>query len=138
MTEISIRSHRVGDPPIEFVPPTGVVVHVPDRLTFAVLESGMESGEPSVMILGVSPEGIGTALETSLDKLLAAAVGLRGMAEAQFGWEQPTGHATLMPSATIREARHHVRSSPDDVALADECTDRHCAEPHAIVVWRIE
>lgn len=65
-------------------------------ITFCIIEEGMSSGEPAVMIISESPQG-SIVLETSLDKLLMAASGMISAAESRWGWKQPVGHATLMP-----------------------------------------
>jgi len=105
MTTINIRAHRKDEGPIDFRPPAGMV-HAADNTTFVVMEGGMQSGEPSVMILAINGKGQGLAVETSLDKFLAAAIGMKGLAEQQFGWVQPEGYATLMPPS--KEARKAI------------------------------
>lgn len=52
-----------------------------------VINAGMTSGEPSVFLVAHTDSG-DVALETSLAAFLAAAQGLKGMAETQFGWVQ--------------------------------------------------
>lgn len=95
MVTAHIRAHRKDEGPIDFRPPGGMV-HAIDNTTFIVMEGGMASGEPSVMILAISPKGIGVAVEQSLDKFLMAAQGMTAFAE-QWGWTRPEGYATLMP-----------------------------------------
>lgn len=132
MTEIAIRAHRRSDPPLDFVAPSGLVVHVVDRLTTAVVEGGMMSGEPSVMILGVDPNGVGVVVETSLDKFLAAAVAMRGLAESRFGWVQPAGYVSLMPNPTVSDGRFHPTA---DGRPGDECLAKTCEREHLVVFW---
>lgn len=67
-----------------------------DAMTFCLMEGGMTSGEPSVIIVSEDNEG-SIALQTSLDKFLAAAVGLKAAAEGQLGWKEKAGYSTLMP-----------------------------------------
>lgn len=67
-----------------------------EKITFCVIEGGMKSGEPSVMI--ISQDHRGTAvLQTSLDKFLLAASSMATSAEVGWGWERPEGHASIMP-----------------------------------------
>lgn len=135
MTQLTLKIHRKGDPPLDFVPPSGVIVHVQDRLTVALLEGGMTSGEPSIAIMGVSPVGHGVIVETSLDKFLMAAVGLIGLAEAQLGWAMPSGYASLLPGGDVSEGRFHRH--PDDPArLGPECLSKVCDQDHLTALWR--
>lgn len=101
MTQISVRVHAKGDPPIDRPPVLGHVLHSTEPLQFVVLEPGMVSGEPSVMIRvddqRAAGVGVTVLLETSLDKLIAATSSLVALAESRFGWTRPVGHATLMP-----------------------------------------
>lgn len=69
--------------------------HIP-IMTFCVVEGGMKSGEPSVVILSDVGEGT-IILQTSLDKFLMGASGMIALAEKKWGWKRPEGHATLMP-----------------------------------------
>lgn len=101
--EIHLVAQGVNDPPALAQIPRPIIdaTHI-DSMTFALIERGMVSGEPSV-IIEVHDEQGSIAVQTSLDKLLAAAYGLKGMAETRFGWVQPEGSMTLMPPS--REAR---------------------------------
>lgn len=72
------------------------------HMTFCVLEGGMVSGEPSVVIAVEFNQGT-VCLQTSLDKLITATNLLITMAETNFGWKRPEGSATLMPMS--KEAR---------------------------------
>lgn len=65
-------------------------------MTLCLIESGMHSGEPSVIIISSDERG-SVLLQTSLDKFLAGASALAGAAESRFGWTQKEGHFTLMP-----------------------------------------
>jgi hypothetical protein len=65
-------------------------------ITFCVIEGGMVSGEPSVIIASEDSDG-SVVLQTSLDKFIMGATAMMGAAEHHWGWKQPEGHATLMP-----------------------------------------
>lgn len=84
-----------------------------EKMTFVLVEAGMTSGEPSVIIAVEHPAFIAfpksVIVQTSLDKLLMAASALASAAETRFGWERPEGHATLMPPS--REARRGLLES---------------------------
>lgn len=85
-----------NDPPqIEAVPPM-VDLTWNEVITFCVLEGGMKSGEPSVIIVSQDDEG-SVSLQTSLDKFLMAASAMATAAETRWGWKRPEGHATIMP-----------------------------------------
>lgn len=73
-----------------------------EKMTFAVIEGGMQSGEPAVMIISSDSEG-SIILQTSLDKLMTAASTLAALAETRWGWTRPDGHFSLMPPS--KEAR---------------------------------
>ena len=86
MPAISLCAVGMTDPPP--FPDVRPVIH--DNTAdwdMAVLNAGMASGEPSVILIAHTASG-DIALETSLACLLAAATGLRAMAETQFGWVQ--------------------------------------------------
>lgn len=127
MTQISLRAHKKGDPKIPLVFPSGMMVHVQDTLTCVVLEAGMQSGEPSVMILGIDNDGVGVVLETSLDKFIMAAMGLKSLAENQLGWKQPEGHASIIPGGPIDQVRVHE--------IPEGCYDQHCTKGHIDAVF---
>jgi hypothetical protein len=134
MTTISLRALHKHDPPIDFTPPSGHVIHVVDNLTCVVIEAGMASGDPSVMILGVSHKGHGVAIETSLDKFLSAGVGLRALAEGQFGWVLPEGHASIVPGGGFDEGRFHLDAAG---GLGEPCYSKTlCTERHVHAIWR--
>lgn len=86
-----------NDPPkLPFLHPPVVDLSDNPSITFCVIEAGMVSGEPSVMI--VSSDHRGTVLiQTSLDKFMAGASGMASAAEFHWGWKRPEGHFTLMP-----------------------------------------
>ncbi len=65
-------------------------------ITFCVVEGGMASGEPSVIIVSENEMG-SIVLSTSLDKFLAAATAMATGAKAHWNWSLPTGHVTIMP-----------------------------------------
>lgn len=65
-------------------------------MTVAVVEGGMQSGDPSVLIVSEDREGT-VLLQTSLDKFLAAASSMTALAESRFGWKQQPGLFTMMP-----------------------------------------
>lgn len=71
-------------------------------ITFCVIEGGMVSGEPSVMII-TEDKDCSIVVQTSLDKFLSGASWMSATAETKWGWKQPEGHATLMPPS--RETR---------------------------------
>lgn len=138
MTQFTLKVHRVGDPPLAVVPPSGHLIHVQDNLMAVVIEHGMQSGEPSIAILGVGPHGIGAMLETSLDKFIMAATGCQALAQGQLGWTQPAGAATIMPNqAGVHEANFHVNRERPDI-LGRQCDDRNCDREHTTAIWKIE
>lgn len=67
-----------------------------ERIIFCVVEAGMSSGEPSVIIVSSDDHG-SVCLQTSLDKFMAAASGMAAAAEANWGWQRPEGHWTMLP-----------------------------------------
>ena len=67
-----------------------------DTLTLCLVEAGMVSGEPSIVIVSENDMG-SIILQTSLDKYLSGAVMAMSSAQTQFGWKQPDGYASLMP-----------------------------------------
>lgn len=75
-----------------------------ETMTCIVIEAGMASGDPSVMI--VSDTGCGKILiQTSLDKFVAAGHVMVAMAETRFGWKQKEGSFTLAPmDKSVRKA----------------------------------
>jgi len=121
---------------MDFLPPSGLYAQAQDNITAVVIEGGMQSGEPSVCLLGISKDGVGVILETSLDKLLMAASGLKAMAETKFGWEQPEGYASIM-SPDIHEQLFHKNETDPDF-LGDPCSDKICSREHHSVIWRVE
>jgi len=67
-----------------------------EKMTLCLVEGGMESGEPSVLIISTDRDG-SIVLQTSLDKFLTGASGMMAAAEARWGWKRPEGSFTLMP-----------------------------------------
>ena len=65
-------------------------------MTVAVIEAGMKSGEPSVIIISKNKEGT-VLLQTSLDKFLMAGITMKALAEERFGWVQKEGTFTILP-----------------------------------------
>ena len=87
MPSIDVRYLKVGEPPP--FPDVDPVVHDNQGdWTAVVIESGMESGQPSVALMVPTPQGT-VILETSLLAFQAAARSLVAMAETNFGWEMP-------------------------------------------------
>lgn len=66
-----------------------------EKMTFCLVEKGMASGEPSVIIVSEDDEG-SICLQTSLDKFLAAAVGMKAAAESQLGWVEKEARKALL------------------------------------------
>lgn len=136
MTKSTIRIHRKGDPPMDFLPPSGLYAQAQDNITAVVIEGGMQSGEPSVCLLGVSKDGVGVILETSLDKMIMMTQGMVSMVEAQLGWVRPEGYAILTHPDIHEQLFHKV---PDDNhLLGTPCFDKTCSEAHHVVMWRTE
>ena len=73
-----------------------------EKMTFCVIEGGMGSGEPSVIIVSSDEEG-SICLQTSLDKLMSGASACAAIAEKNWNWVRPEGHFTMMPPS--REAQ---------------------------------
>lgn len=69
-----------------------------ESITFCIIEGGMGSGDPSVMILSSDNDGT-VVLQTSLDKLLTSAYAMTVYAETNWGWVRREGHFTVMPPA---------------------------------------
>lgn len=74
-----------------------------DAMTFCLVEKGMKSGEPSVLMVSGADrqmsQGIGSVIaQTSLDKFIASAVALKALAETHLKWVQREGHASIMPT----------------------------------------
>lgn len=94
--QISIIAQDLDGPPV-FVP-NRYVTDLTHRttLTTCVVEKGMTSGEPSVIICSQGVEGT-VYLQTSLDKFLTAASGMMAMAETRWGWKRPEGSFTILP-----------------------------------------
>lgn len=121
----SMKKNETADPIM--TPPSGITVHVADKLRCVVLEGGMASGEPSVAILGVDPNGVGVVVQTSLDKFVMAAIGLKAFAERDFGWVQPEGQVSIIPGGPIDEVLVHE--------IPEGCYDRNCQQGHIHAVF---
>ena len=95
--EAHIMAQGKNDPPKLVDLPGPVIDQTHNEvITFCVVEAGMQSGEPSVII--VSSDDLGSiCLQTSLDKFLMGASGMIALAENQWGWKRPEGHFSLMP-----------------------------------------
>jgi len=120
MVAAHIQAHRKDEPPIEFIPSSGIIVHAIDNTYFYVLEGGMESGEPSVMILAVSKDGVGVAVETSLDKFVMAGIGMMALAEQGWGWKRPEGHASILPTLSDEKRKELLESIKKELESFDD------------------
>ena len=67
------------------------------QMMFCLVEGGMASGEPAVIIASTSIATGTTVVATSLDKFLTAAAYLKEAAEVHFGWQAPEGSFTIIP-----------------------------------------
>lgn len=95
--ELTIMIQGVNDPPrLKDIPQPIHDFSDVDSITLCVLESGMSSGDPSVMIVSKTNQG-SIILATSLDKFLAGATGMAAAAETHWGWTIPEGYATILP-----------------------------------------
>jgi hypothetical protein len=87
MPSIAVRTVGLADPP----PMKGerILHHFNgESLDLIVLNAGMASGQPSVMLTARTSKGL-IVVETSLLALLAGARSAQLMAETRFGWEMP-------------------------------------------------
>lgn len=84
-------------------------------ITFCLIEEGMVSGDPSVIIVSETDQG-SVILQTSLDKFLAGAMGMVSAAETHWGWKVPEGYATLMPTdpATRKELLKAIKKELEE------------------------
>lgn len=73
----------------EAVEKTGSVMKIDGdcALNVAVLEAGMQSGRPSIMLWWVTDQGV-IAAEMSLDQLINVQIGMEGMAKTHFGFQR--------------------------------------------------
>lgn len=95
--EIKFLVQRISDPPkLGYLQRPILDLSENESVTFALIEKGMASGEPSVMIISEN-ENASVVLQTSLDKLISATNLAISNAKAKFGWEQKEGYASLMP-----------------------------------------
>ena len=89
MPAIGLQLLRVDDPPPFPIEPEQLIAQFRDeKWELVLIEHGMASGQPSVA-LSIQKDGKFIFAETSLVAFLAAARGLRGMAEARLGWQEP-------------------------------------------------
>ena len=96
--EARILRQGKNDPPqLQSIPPVIIDRTHKEDITFCVVEGGMASGEPSVLIVSEDFFQGSVVLATSLDKFLMGASGMAAQAEEHWGWKRPEGHATLMP-----------------------------------------
>lgn len=91
--------------PIELSEPIVDLSNNPSMF-FCLVEGGMSSGEPAVVLGSIDIAKGSTIMATSLDKFLAAAASLKGAAEVHFGWQAPEGSFTIIPPD--RETRRHL------------------------------
>lgn len=95
--EMRIITQGKSDPPqLANLPEPVINLTANETMSICLVESGMVSGEPSVIIISSDREG-SVCLQTSLDKFLMAATGMMAAAQGKWGWKQPDGYATLMP-----------------------------------------
>lgn len=94
--EILVTGQGKNDPPRLDLPQPIIDMTGIERMMFCVMEGGMASGEPSVIIAVSDKEG-SVAFQTSLDKFLAAATGMVAYAETHWGWTRPEGYYSLVP-----------------------------------------
>lgn len=103
--ELVVIAQGKKDPPkmTHIPPPVFDLTHI-EALTVCVVEGGMQSGEPSVLIVVSDDNDFGSVvLQTSLDKFMAGASGMAAIAEKNWGWKRPEGHFTMLPPS--KEAR---------------------------------
>ena len=95
--QIDIVAQGLKDPPV--LSPHNAYMDLSrlETMTCIVIEAGMSSGAPSVMIMSGSTGYGNVLLQTSLDKFVSAAYAMLVMAETRFGWKQSEGSFTLLP-----------------------------------------
>lgn len=95
--EMHLVFQGLNDPPrlSEITQPIADLTQNP-AMTVCLIQGGMQSGEPSVIIVSEETDG-SVCLQTSLDKWLMAAIAFVSYAEERWGWKRPEGFATLMP-----------------------------------------
>lgn len=107
--EMHILSQGVLELPKLHIDPNSVIdLMSNESMTVVVMEKGMASGAPSVVIVSQNPGGT-VMLQTSLDKFLMAAAGMKAVAESRFGWVQPEGTFSILPPD--RETRRALLES---------------------------
>jgi hypothetical protein len=80
-----------------------------EAMTIALIEGGMASGEPAVIIVTQDDDG-SVAIQTSFDKFLTAASGMMAAAESRWGWKRPEGYISIDP-VMPKEARKALLES---------------------------
>lgn len=66
------------------------------KISFGLIEGGMSSGEPSVLIFSETEQGT-IILQTSLDKFLTGAQMMSSGATERWGWKRQEGHISFPP-----------------------------------------
>lgn len=87
-------------------------------ITFCVVEGGMKSGEPAVIIASKN-DGVNVILQTSLDKFLMAAVGMTEAAKERWGWEQPEGYVSIFPMMDPETSKRLLESLKKEIEEID-------------------
>lgn len=93
--ELHVLGQGKDDPP-QLNPTKPVWMLATGAMTVCVIERGMASGEPSVVVMASDEQGT-AVIQTSLDKYLAGAISMTAIAETRWGWKKPEGFATIMP-----------------------------------------
>ena len=88
MPSFTVHALGIADPPL--FPDREISQHIQgEHLDLVVINGGMESGQPSVMLIAHLPDGTDLVIETSLLAYQSSARTAVAMAETQFGWEMP-------------------------------------------------
>jgi hypothetical protein len=113
--ELHIFAQGKNDPPPTTFPQPIIDLSENPAMTVIVMEGGMQSGEPAVMILSCDEEGT-VAIQTSLDKFMTAASTMAALAETHWGWARPEGHFTMMPPdrATQKKMLEAIRKELEE------------------------
>jgi hypothetical protein len=95
--QMNVLFQKHGDQPVlRFIKQPVIDLGDNESMTVVLLERGMNSGEPSVLIVSMDDQG-SVVLQTSLDKFLSAAQAMATGAEQRWGWKRPEGYSALMP-----------------------------------------
>lgn len=95
--EMRIILQRKDQPPrLTNLTPPMIDLSANEVITLVLVEGGMQSGEPAVLIVSSDNEGT-VCLQTSLDKYLMGGQSMLSLAENQLGWKRPEGYMSLMP-----------------------------------------